>query len=108
VLLFQETRKEVFMSTQNNTRTAIISAFAAALLCLFSTAASAQKGPQSTAGAPLKGVDVKLGKNPGGSAAARTFTSDDDGKIDFGVLPEGSYSLQLVFSKKKAGVKTSA
>ncbi|HEV7429242.1 MAG TPA: carboxypeptidase-like regulatory domain-containing protein [Thermoanaerobaculia bacterium] len=41
------------------------------------------------AGAPLKGVDVKLGKNPGGSPAARTTSSD--GKADFGVLPAGSY-----------------
>jgi hypothetical protein len=41
------------------------------------------------AGAPLKGVDVKLGKNPGGKAAART--TNGDGKVDFGVLPAGSY-----------------
>jgi len=43
------------------------------------------------AGAPLKGVDVKLGKNPGGKAAARTTNAE--GKADFGVLPAGSYYL---------------
>jgi hypothetical protein len=43
------------------------------------------------AGAPLKGVDVKLGKEPGGGASARTTNAD--GKIDLGVLPAGSYSL---------------
>jgi hypothetical protein len=41
------------------------------------------------AGAPLKGVDVKLGKNPGGGAQARTTNAE--GKVNFGVLPAGSY-----------------
>ncbi len=41
------------------------------------------------AGAPLKGVDVKLGKNPGGGASART--TNGDGKINFGVLKKGEY-----------------
>lgn len=45
------------------------------------------------AGAPLKGVDVKLGKNPGGSVAART--TDDNGQVDFGVVPRGTYTLEL-------------
>jgi hypothetical protein len=49
--------------------------------------------PALYAGAPLKGVDVKLGKNPGGSPAKRTTGAD--GKFDFGVLPAGSYSLTL-------------
>ena len=52
-----------------------------------------QKGPEVVTGAPLKGVDVKLGKNPGGGAAART--TDSKGKFDFGVLPAGSYYLVL-------------
>ncbi|MGB0064492.1 MAG: carboxypeptidase-like regulatory domain-containing protein [Terracidiphilus sp.] len=43
------------------------------------------------AGAPLKGIDVKLGKNPGGGSVQRT--SDASGAADFGVLPKGSYVL---------------
>ena len=79
-------------------RNAIISRTLPALvftaLCLLSTAikpVAAQTGPQAVPGAPLKGVDVKLGKNPGGSPAART--TDQNGKFDFGVLPKGSYYL---------------
>lgn len=45
------------------------------------------------AGAPLKGVDVKLGKNPGGSPAART--TDAGGKASFGVLEKGSYYVMV-------------
>ena len=48
------------------------------------------------AGAPLKGVDVKLGKNPGGGMAARTVT-DDKGNFSFGVVPRGSYSVIIKF-----------
>ncbi len=43
------------------------------------------------AGAPLKGVDVKLGKNPGGNVASRITGAD--GQFDFGVLPKGSYQV---------------
>lgn len=45
------------------------------------------------AGAPLKGIDVKLGKNPGGGCAART--TDAGGKVDFGVWPKGNYTLEF-------------
>ena len=55
---------------------------------------AAQKTPASVTGAPLKGVDVKLGKNPGGSPAART--TDSSGKINWGVLEKGSYYLVVV------------
>lgn len=58
-----------------------------------------QKGPEVVAGAPLKGVDVKLGKNPGGSPAART-TTDSKGKFNLGVVPAGSYILTLDFPEE--------
>jgi hypothetical protein len=60
-----------------------IFAFAFLAIALLATAAHA--------GAPLKGVDVKLGKSPGGGASARTTNAD--GKLDLGVLPAGAYYL---------------
>lgn len=56
---------------------------AAVLFFVFATTAFA--------GAPLKGIDVKLGKNRGGGCAARTTGSD--GTADFGVWPKGSYTI---------------
>jgi hypothetical protein len=49
------------------------------------------------AGAPLKGIDVKLGKNPGGGCAART--TDGAGKANFGVWPKGNYTLSIAPGK---------
>lgn len=62
----------------------------------------AQKGVQSTAGAPLKGVDVKLGKNPGGSPAARTAT-DEKGNFSFPVVPKGDYTITLEYATLGTG-----
>jgi hypothetical protein len=45
------------------------------------------------AGAPLKGIDVKLGKNPGGGCAART--TNGAGTADFGLWPKGNYTLSF-------------
>lgn len=45
------------------------------------------------AGAPLKGIDVKLGKNPGGGCASRV--SSDGGEANFGVWPKGNYTVSF-------------
>jgi hypothetical protein len=45
------------------------------------------------AGAPLKGIDVKLGKNPGGGCAAKV--SDGGGEVNFGVWPKGNYTVSF-------------
>ena len=70
-------------STRFGTRTRFITVAAA---CLF-------LAQNVFAGAPLKGVDVKLGKNPGGGCAART--TDAGGTADFGVWPKGNYTLEF-------------
>jgi hypothetical protein len=75
-------------------------ALAVFAIILAAGAGFAQKGPENTNGAPLKGVDVKLGKNPGGSPAART--TDNEGKINFGVLDKGSYYLIVAVPDKDA------
>jgi hypothetical protein len=54
------------------------------------------------AGAPLKGVDVKLGKNPGGSAAARTTNAS--GKADFGILVAGEYYVIIALPPPSAAI----
>lgn len=87
------------MYNRNIVRSFIFPVFALATICLFSAVVDAQKGPQATTGAPLKGVDVKLGKNPGGSPAART-TTDGDGNFTFPVVPAGEYILTVELNKE--------
>src|ERR1043165_4210891 len=89
------------MSERKAALARLLASLALTALCLASITADAQKGPQSTTGAPLKGVDVKLGKNPGGSPAART-TTDADGNFTFRVVPAGDYILTLEIKKDAA------
>jgi len=46
------------------------------------------------AGVPIRGIDIKLGRNPGGSVAARTTTAAD-GNFAVHGLAAGSYTLTL-------------
>ena len=59
------------------------------------------------AGAPLKGIDVKLGKNPGGGCAART--TNQAGQANFGIWPKGNYALAITPSALPgAGVQSAS
>ena len=60
---------------------------------IFSLIALAITVAPALAGAPLKGVDVKLGRTPGGRVGART--PGGDGSFDFGILPKGRYVITL-------------
>lgn len=45
-------------------------------------------------GGPIRGVDVKLGKNPGGGVQARTM-SDTNGRFVFYNVPVGTYKIYV-------------
>ena len=94
------------MSKRNHLHAFILSASVLAMLCLLPTVTFAQKTPNTVSGAPLKGVDVKLGRNPGGNAAARTLTTDSNGEIVVSDLEPGSYYVIVLGpSKPKANAE---
>jgi carboxypeptidase family protein len=76
------------MIKQNTIPAAILSAFALTALFLFSPVMHLE------AGVPIRGIEVKLGKNPGGNTAART-TTDSSGHFSFPVQPAGSYTITI-------------
>src|ERR1051325_1965303 len=92
------------MYARSAVRSTLLTFFALSAVFVLSAQVNAQKGPQATNGAPLKGVDVKLGKSPGGSPAART-TTDGEGNFTFPVVPKGEYILTLEIKKDTSGAQ---
>ena len=74
------------MSKRNTVRVTVLS-FTLTMICLLS--AYAQKGPQGTAGTPVKGIDVIVMKDPGNSAV-RTGTTNEKGEVKFVGLEPGT------------------
>ncbi len=59
------------------------------------------------AGAPLKGIDIKLGKNPGGSPEAKySATTDADGKFTISNVPAGTYDLYCSYAACARAINT--
>jgi hypothetical protein len=50
-------------------------------------------------GVPIGSVDIKLGKSPGGNAAARA-TTDTKGNFALPVVPKGSYTLTFTMPRE--------
>lgn len=82
------------MSKRNTVPASILLASALATLCLLTTAIPAQKGTNSTTGVPIRDIDVKLGRNPGGNAAQRM--TDANGQINWGPQEPGSYYVEVI------------
>lgn len=104
------------MSNRRPPLSLVLSAFVfTTLYLIFSITAQAQTvhGTHIKPGVPIRGIDVKLGKNPGGQArlssgkAAGVLVrkTDDYGNFDFGVLPAGEYVMVLRFPAPGSGGK---
>jgi hypothetical protein len=80
-----------------------------AVLLTFVSAVTAQTSTARTSGAPLKGVDVKLGRYSGAqfsaSSAVASAKTDDKGHFTFPVLPRGQYVLTLSLPAETSAAK---
>jgi hypothetical protein len=96
------------MPNPNVLSSRLLLGLAAVLLTLASTVA-AQTPAARTSGAPLKGVDVKLGRYGGAqfsaSGAVASAKTDDKGHFAFPVLPRGQYVLIVGLPAENSAAK---